>query len=150
MNVDAGCFNDGVTGWGLVIRDHTGVVSLTVCKREEVELSPMLAKAVGLRWCLSVAKDLLINKVVVESDAATVVDCINGKAIMAAIDPIIQDCCSILNMFKDIKVTAISRNQNFAHELVQMSKVVGSKNWVGTVPHQISHLLCNDSVSAVI
>jgi len=39
--------------------------------------------------CLSVAKDLHLNKVVVESDAATVVDCISGKATMAAIDPII-------------------------------------------------------------
>jgi hypothetical protein len=79
------------------------------------------------------------------------VDCINGKAIMAAIDPIIQDCCSILNLFEDIKVTAISRNQNsVAHELVQMSKVVGSKNWAGTVPYQISHLLCNVTVSSVI
>jgi len=51
---------------------------------------------------------------------------------MAAIDPIIQDCCSILNLFEDIKVNAISRNQNsVAHELVQMSNVVASKNWVG-------------------
>jgi len=96
----------------------------------------MLAEALGLRWCLSVAKDLRLNKVVVESDAATVVDCINGKAIMAAIDPIIQDCCSILNLFAEIKVTAISRTQNsVAHELVRMSKVVGSKNWVVNVPH---------------
>jgi len=57
----------------------------------------MLAEALGLRWWLSVAKELLLNKVVLESDAATVVDCINGEAIMAEIDPIIQDCCSILN-----------------------------------------------------
>ena len=71
--------------------------------------------------CLSVAKDLHLNKVVVESDAATVVDCISGKATMAAIDPIIQDCCSILNLFEDIKVTAISRNQNsVGHVLVQL------------------------------
>lgn len=151
LNVDAGCFNDGTTGWGLVIRDHTGAVSLTACKSEEVELSPMVAEAIGLRWCLSVAKDLSLNKVVVESDAATGVDCVNGKAIMAAIDPIIQDCCSILNLFEDIKVTAICRNQNsIAHELVQLSKVVGSKNWVGTVPRQIYHLLCTDSVSGFI
>jgi len=61
-----------------------GAVSLASCKRE-VDLSPMLAEALGLRWCLSVA-----------------------KAIMAAIDPIIQDCCFILNLFEDIKVTAIS------------------------------------------
>lgn len=54
-----------------------------------------------------ICKDLPLNKVVVEPDAATVVDGINGKAIMAAIDTIIQDC-SILNLFEDIIVTAIS------------------------------------------
>ena len=86
-----------------------------------------------------------------ESDAATVVDCINGKATMAAIDPIIQDCCSILTLFEDIKVTAISRNQNsVGHVLVQLFKIVGSKNWVGNVPHQISQLACNDYVSVFI
>jgi len=50
VNVDAGCFNDGFTGWGLVIRDHTGAVRLIACKLEEVELTPMLAEALGLRW----------------------------------------------------------------------------------------------------
>lgn len=66
---------------------------MAACKREEVDLSPMLAEALGLRWCLSVAKYLCLNKVVVESNAAAVVDCINVKAIMAVFDPIIQDCC---------------------------------------------------------
>jgi len=69
----------------------------------------------------------------------------NGKATMAVINPIIQDCCcSILILFEDKKITTISRNQNsVAHELVQMPKIVGTKNWVGTVPHQISQFVCN-------
>jgi len=48
--------------------------------------------------------------------------CINGKTTIAVIDPIIQDCFFYFILFEDMKITAVSF---VAHELVEMSKMVG-------------------------
>jgi hypothetical protein len=49
MNVDAGCFDNAQTGWGLVLKDNIGTVIFNACRREQVEVSPILAVALGLR-----------------------------------------------------------------------------------------------------
>jgi len=52
LNVDAGCFKDDTVGWGMVVRDHRGVVEFAVSKPERRQLSPTLTEALALRWCL--------------------------------------------------------------------------------------------------
>ncbi|MCI27831.1 hypothetical protein A2U01_0049031, partial [Trifolium medium] len=35
--VDAGCFPNGSTGWGLIVKDHEGSVILSACRIEEIQ-----------------------------------------------------------------------------------------------------------------
>lgn len=78
INVDAGCFKDGYTGWGMLIRNHMGEVLFAATKREYLNVEPTLAEALGVRWSLILAKEQQLNKVIVESDAELVVNCINN------------------------------------------------------------------------
>ena len=52
INVDTGCFQNGTTGWGYLARDHTGMVSFAATHLEKISISPLLAEAMALRWCL--------------------------------------------------------------------------------------------------
>lgn len=55
INVDAGCFKDGATGWGVIVRNHKGEVLLAASKKENSSMSPTLAEALGIRWSLQLA-----------------------------------------------------------------------------------------------
>jgi hypothetical protein len=53
---DAGCFDVGKSCWDMLIRDHRGQPLFATTKSEEICISPTLAEAIGLRWCLNLAK----------------------------------------------------------------------------------------------
>ena len=57
MFVDAGCFSNGQTGWGLILKNQTqtGIDTHSKCKLESVEVDPCLAEALGVRWALQEA-----------------------------------------------------------------------------------------------
>lgn len=90
MFVDAGCFPNGTTGWGLILKNHEGTVVHSECKLDTVEVDPCLAEALGVRWALSTGVSLGIRRFKLSSDALNVVNCVNRCAIVAAIDPVIS------------------------------------------------------------
>ncbi|MCI06376.1 hypothetical protein A2U01_0027435, partial [Trifolium medium] len=55
MFVDAGCFSNAQTGWGLVLKGQSGDVTWSACRREGIEVTPILAEALGLRWATQTA-----------------------------------------------------------------------------------------------
>ncbi|MCH92536.1 RNA-directed DNA polymerase (Reverse transcriptase) [Trifolium medium] len=61
INVDAGCFKDGTTGWGLVVRNSAGLVLFAETKIDEVLVSPLLAECMGLRWTRGALLGIWIN-----------------------------------------------------------------------------------------
>lgn len=97
INIDAGCFSNGSTGRGLVAYDCIDSISFAACRRENISTDPILAEALGVRWSLQLAKDHHMLKVIIASDVAVVVNCINSKSYVAAIDPIIQDCKMLMS-----------------------------------------------------
>jgi hypothetical protein len=66
-----------VAGWEIVIYDRTGVVELSACKLEAIELNPLLAEALGARWCFQASINIKFQRVTISSDAATVFKCLN-------------------------------------------------------------------------
>jgi len=48
VNIDAGCFEDGHTCWGLIVRNHEGAVITAKRKIDNVSMTPILAELVGL------------------------------------------------------------------------------------------------------
>lgn len=86
MFVDAGCFSNGTTGWGLILKNQDGRVVHSACKLEMVEVDPFLAEALGVRWALSVGVSLGIQRFNLSSDALNVVNCVNRRALVVSID----------------------------------------------------------------
>lgn len=71
--VDAGCGNDGPTGWGLVVyNNHASVNVLNMCKRENFVVDPLTAEALGVRWAIQVAIEHSFHSVFIHSDASNV------------------------------------------------------------------------------
>jgi ribonuclease HI len=135
--VDAGCFSNGSTGWGLVAYDQPNSIYISACRKENIEIDPLLAEVLGIRWGLQTAKDLNWQTVTIMSDAEVVVKCINSKVYVAAIDHIVQDCRELLLAFQSTNVMFIKRDLNVvAHSLVNLSKLAGCRTWSGCVPTQ--------------
>lgn len=78
--VDAGCGNDGPTGWGMVVCNQAGENFLSLCKRENSDMDPLTAEALGVRWALQIAIEHGFNSVSTHSDAINVVNCINRRS----------------------------------------------------------------------
>jgi hypothetical protein len=59
-----------VAGWEIVIYDRTGVVELSACKLEAIELNLLLAEALGAQWCFQASINLKLLRLTVSSDAS--------------------------------------------------------------------------------
>lgn len=146
INIDAGCFDNGVTAWGLLERDHKGDVIYAATHIENISTSPLVAETLALRWCLN----WLISSnhpglVVIETDSESTVKCLQGKLKIADLDLIISDCTHLLSLIPNVSVAFVSRTKNkAAHGLVKVDVSLGSKSWVGCAPDQIVATVCMD------
>lgn len=132
--VDAGCCVGGPTVWGLTIRNQMGEVVLSKCNKEDIDVGPLLAEALGVRWAVQVVIEQGINYVAIHSDAANVVNCINRKSSFATINMVVQDCRELMSSLSNVSILFISRDQNFdAHSLASLAKVVGNRTWIGVL-----------------
>lgn len=130
--VDAGCFSEGGTGWGLVVTDIQAAVSFSACKRDSASVSPVMAEGLGLRWALGMVEDLNITDVQIVTDADLVVKCLNSDLVIADMVPIMVDCKEILNRNTSVKVSYVRRSCNSAaHDLASLSRRCGAKSWTG-------------------
>lgn len=77
VQTDVGCFDEGIISFGCVICDPTASIFLAATKRLSSVSNPAVAESMAIYWALQVAKDLGIKEFVLQSDALTVVDCIN-------------------------------------------------------------------------
>lgn len=88
----------------------------------------------ALRWGLELAKSINLSKVVFQSDAFTVVYGVNGFTRCAAIEPVIEDCKTLLSDFTVSIVIFIGRNRNIkVHSSNHFDFVVGSKILLGFI-----------------
>lgn len=46
--MDDGCFNNGKTGWGCVIKDHRGGCVIFTCRREDISIELVMARLMEL------------------------------------------------------------------------------------------------------
>jgi hypothetical protein len=56
--VDACCFSNGSTGWGLVAYDQPNSIYISACRKENIEIDLLLAEVLGIRWGLQTAKEI--------------------------------------------------------------------------------------------
>jgi hypothetical protein len=106
---DAGCFNNGHTGWGLVLKNADGITTFSASKRENIVVEPALAEALGVRWALQTAIAQHLDHFIILSDAANVVNCIAKRTHLASIELVAQDCRELLCNFSNVSIKFISR-----------------------------------------
>ncbi|XP_058776202.1 uncharacterized protein LOC131650515 [Vicia villosa] len=135
LQVDAGVSTDGVVAFGCVLKKHNMSIDLVASKRENFQAAPMVAEILAIRWSLQLAKELELNRLIIQSDAPTAVDCINGVAKDAVLEPIAADCRFLLNSFSCTSVMYIRRNENVdAHNVARLGKLLGSRTWLNGYP----------------
>lgn len=150
LQTDAGCYVNGSVAMDCVIKNQSDDIILSASHRESFGTDPATAEALAIRWCLQIAAELKLDKILVQSDALNVVDCLNGVISSAILDPLILDCKHILSSFKQFAVMFISRNLNVdVHYMVGVGNVVGSNKWMGIIPKHGVDILCNSSFDFV-
>jgi hypothetical protein len=116
--VDVGCFVGGTTVWGLVC---------------------LGGSAIRASACLQLATDHNMKHISLSSDADVVVNSLNIKCCIAAIDSFSLDCKMLMEQFEFVFVYYVRRSSNvIAHKLVGLSRRIGSK----AVLLHVSRLCC--------
>ncbi|XP_058746597.1 uncharacterized protein LOC131619526 [Vicia villosa] len=135
IQTDTGCFDGGIVSLGCVIRAANSEVLLAATQRITSFVAPGTAEALGIRWDLQLAKEPELDKVVLQSDALAVVDCINGVSLVLDLDPIVMDCRSFRSSLFSSTVMFIGRDADTdALSLVGIGKLVDSRTWLGVIP----------------
>jgi hypothetical protein len=126
--VDANYFSNGSTSWGLVAYDQPNSIYISACRKENIEIDPLIAEVLGILRGLQTAKNSNWQTVTIMSDAEVVVKCINSKVYVAAIYHIVQDCRELLLALQSTNVMFVKCDLNVvAHNLVNLSKLVGCR-----------------------
>ncbi|GAU39667.1 hypothetical protein TSUD_60340 [Trifolium subterraneum] len=147
VNIDAGCFKNNYTCWGLLDRNHKGIVQFAATKRERITCSPLLVEALSLKWCLRWIKDQNLQNVEVEMDAENVVNCLLRRINIVEIELIVVDCLYILLSLLNVSVLVVKSCKNkAAHGLVGVAMNLGSLLWFGNVPEPVSSIVISDLI----
>ncbi|XP_058724687.1 uncharacterized protein LOC131596129 [Vicia villosa] len=143
LQVDAGCFDEGFISFGCLLRNQAGRVVSAACKWEEMSANPVTAETLAIHWSLQLAKELKVERILVQSDALSVVNCIISLSLLTDIDHVVLNCQTFLRSFKFASVVFISRAFNCdAHNLVGLGKRLGSRTWLGLPPNCNSISVC--------
>lgn len=70
--VDAACFPDGTTCWGIIILNQDDTPRLCACKKDSIQVDPVVDEAMGLRWSIQAAIENRVTDVVFLTDAQVV------------------------------------------------------------------------------
>ncbi|XP_058787163.1 uncharacterized protein LOC131661587 [Vicia villosa] len=133
--VDAGITWNGEAVFGCLFKSHSLVFLLAASKKESIEVEASLAEMMAIRWCIQLAVELKLDKVVFQSDAQVVVDCINSIISIAVLEPLAAECRSLLSGVTFGSVIFIPRSCNSeAHNIVSLGKLYGSRTWLCNPP----------------
>jgi ribonuclease HI len=132
INIDAGCFEEHFTCWGLIVRNHEGLVSAAATKRENVTMAPELAEPMGLSLCFQWIYLHNVQNVVIEMDAESVVNCVLEITKVASIDIVVTDCLELMFSMSNVSLIYVKRcNSRAAHRLVGIARNCGIMSWEG-------------------
>jgi ribonuclease HI len=151
INAD-GAFNreSGHGGCGVVLRDHHGGFLAGACHFFPSVSDPEQAELLACRRGLVVAKELGLEKVLLETDCAAVVSKLHGKEMDRSIyGPLVDEVKLMLQEFAEAEVGHVRRVCNgVAHCLAKLGCANKLRQtWVGVPPGSIVDCLACDSAS---
>lgn len=126
--MDVGVFPKNLVSFGCIFKDPTGEILFSACKKESLDVDPMVVKMLAIRCSLSLAKEFHVEKLVVQSDCLNTVDYINNVAHFAAIEHVALDCKFFMSNFCNAVVMFLPRSCNVeAHKVVRVGFALGSR-----------------------
>lgn len=123
ITVDAAIFQDkGVSGFGIVVRNHDGCLILAKSLTKPEIMNPTLAEAIAVKEALSWTMEMGWSSVTIESDCLVVIQLMRSDAPMRSrLGRVIEDCREIVR-YNNVRLSFIKRSANMpAHELARVS-----------------------------
>lgn len=77
LQTDARVFNDGFVFFSCIIKNHDKKVILTTIKKESISIELSVAEMLAIRWSLLLIQELKLERICIQSNALSVMDCIN-------------------------------------------------------------------------
>ena len=135
-------------GCGVVIRNAEGLVMAASSQRLVASFPPHIAEASAIRVGIQLAIDTGLNPITVESDAAVVVNWINGELdLLSEVGTIITDIKYLLHQIQCVAVTFVPRLANMvAHCLAKFALSCDEDRfWLEDDPPCVSHIVLADA-----
>ncbi|KAL8098499.1 hypothetical protein AgCh_031317 [Apium graveolens] len=151
ITVDAAIMeHQGVSGIGLIARDHAGNLILARTRCIVEIMNPTLAEAIAVKEALSWVKELPGANFVIESDCLVVVQLIRSATPMRSrIGQIIEECRRSLQELNNVKLYFVKRSANMsAHELAHVAHIYPDRifEW-SSVPDKVKVCILEDRLS---
>lgn len=105
----------------MIIGNHEGAIITAKTKIETVSMTPILAEAMKLRWCLNWIKEQKLQNIIVEMDVESVAMCVLGKFKLAVLDLVVADCLELLSHLFHVNLLCTKRCST-AHTLVGIAR----------------------------
>ena len=121
---------------GVIIRDCKGHTVAAYCKPLQSHFSAELVEVFAVEQGIFLARELQLSRVMLESDALSVINAINDSTFGTYYGHIIQDISHAQSSFDFCSFKHLNRSFNSAaHELAQFARRNGSINlWKGVTP----------------
>ncbi|WCJ19123.1 hypothetical protein M5689_001426 [Euphorbia peplus] len=121
VNVDASLVvGSGFLGIGGIIRDDAGIFCGAFSRKVRGNFSVREGEALGIREALSWVKNKSLEHVILESDAAFVVEHLRHHSFRSGYGVILDDCKYLISSFNDVSVNYVGRSANqVAHSLAK-------------------------------
>ncbi|GLT80072.1 hypothetical protein SLA2020_515330 [Shorea laevis] len=135
-------------GMGAVARNSSGEVVAAMSCKGQGAVSAEIAEACCLRKALKWARDLSFEKVIMESDCASLVTAMNSHLsdINSSLGTVLSDCKLLMASIPDCHVKFIRRVGNsVAHELARRAlHAEDDEYWIAAVPFFLAHIVTKE------
>ncbi|KAJ1439438.1 Ribonuclease H-like superfamily [Sesbania bispinosa] len=148
MNTGVAAINSFCWGVGVIIRDPEGAVLAAETTHIQCGNDSSVAEAMGIRFGIRLAIDLLFLQLEIESDSLEVISCIHkgAKDPSPPISLIARDCISLSGQLHGARFIHTRRQGNIAAH--QLAKFACSQSadlvWIEEVPSCISSSILAD------
>ena len=125
VNVDGATLEDGRnSSVGAIIRDSCGAVIAACCKYLQGHYSVAEVEALAVEAGISLAHNMKISQVIIESYAESTISDISAKLVDGSLGHLYQGILAVLNSFSSWKIKHLKREYNkVAHELAHRARV---------------------------
>ncbi|XP_060959451.1 uncharacterized protein LOC133030657 [Cannabis sativa] len=148
LNVDAAIFESSSKyGFGCVVRDTEGTLTVAFAGVKTGSVSPELAEAMGIREALSWLKNHPFSQAIVETDSLVCAESIRSAEVFASsFGSVVDDCKKFLESLSNVSLLFVKRSANCAAHFVARHSISLAERMfsINSVPTDLMSILESD------